>query len=63
MKLGGSIDHYLPEALELLAAHKRELELMYEELGKKWCQSAFSGRPKRGAYRDPLSHFIRARGI
>lgn len=45
MKLGGSIDHYLPEALELLAAHKRELELMYEELGKKWCQSAFSGRP------------------
>jgi len=46
IKLGGtSIDDYLPDALELLAAHQRELELMAEELGKKWCQSAFSGRP------------------
>jgi hypothetical protein len=45
IELGGSIDEYLPEALELLAAYRRELELMAEELGKNWCQSAFSGRP------------------
>jgi len=45
-ELGGTtIEDYLPEALEILAARRRELELMAGELGKRWCQSIFTGRP------------------
>jgi hypothetical protein len=45
-ELGGtSIEDYLSEALEILAAHKWELQSMGEELERKWCQSAFAGRP------------------
>lgn len=45
-ELGGTaIEDYLPEALEILAAHRRELELLGEEFEKKWCQSIFTGRP------------------
>ena len=46
LELGGTtIDDYLPEAVEILAAHKRELEMMAEQLGEKWDKSIYTGRP------------------
>jgi hypothetical protein len=45
-ELGGTaIDDYLPEAIEILAAHRQELGMMSEELERKWCESLFTGRP------------------
>jgi hypothetical protein len=40
-----TIEDYLQEAVGILEAHWRELELIAEELGNKYAQSLLNGRP------------------